>query len=70
MNNANLMQAVRGPLMLITLGVLLAIHHLGQLSFWRSWPLLVIMFGVLKLLDRLVARPAATSPEMEGPNVL
>lgn len=62
MNSANLIQAVRGPVMMITLGILLAIDHFGQFDFSRTWPLLVIMFGVLKLAERAVAPPAAYPP--------
>ncbi len=61
MDNANLIQAVRGPLMMITLGILLAIDHFGNFSFGRTWPLLVIVFGVLKLAERAVA-PAEPLP--------
>src|SRR5581483_1771874 len=59
------LQAVRGPLMLITLGVLLAIDHAGLFSFWRTWPLLVIIYGVLKLVER-VARPMVVSQPPGG----
>jgi hypothetical protein len=52
MNPGNLISAVRGPIMLITLGSLFALDHLGMLSFGRTWPLLIIMFGVLKLAER------------------
>lgn len=62
MNNANLIQAVRGPVMMITLGILLAIDHFGQFSFGRTWPLLVIVFGVLKLAERAVAPAPAPYP--------
>jgi uncharacterized protein YaaW (UPF0174 family) len=44
--------AVRGPVMLITLGVLLAIDHVGTVSFARTWPVLLIVFGVFKLMER------------------
>lgn len=64
MNNANLIQAVRGPVMMITLGILLAIDHFGQFSFGRTWPLLVIMFGVLKLAERAVAPSDSNSPNV------
>jgi hypothetical protein len=57
MNSANLIQAVRGPVMLTALGILFAIDHFGQFSFSRSWPMLVILFGVLKLGERVAARP-------------
>jgi hypothetical protein len=70
MNNASLIQAVRGPLMMITLGLLLAIDHFGQFSFGRTWPLLIIVFGLLKLAERMVAPPAPSSypPSVPGGN--
>jgi hypothetical protein len=48
--------AVRGPIMLITLGVLLSIDHFGTVSFARTWPVLLIVFGVFKLMERSGAR--------------
>ena len=47
-----LMRAVSGPLLLITLGVLLAMDHLGSVSFGRTWPALLIVFGAIWLYDR------------------
>lgn len=64
MNNANLLQAVRGPLMMITLGILLAIDHFGSYGFSRTWPLLVIVFGVLKLAERAVTPAEPYPPTM------
>ena len=56
--SGTLLQAVRGPLMLITFGALVAVDHLNSgLSFWRTWPLLFIVYGVLKLVERLGPRP-------------
>ena len=52
-----LMGAIRGPVILCALGVLLAIDHLGTVSIWRTWPVLLILIGVLKLMDR----PGTTS---------
>jgi hypothetical protein len=51
-------QAVRGPVMLIALGALVAIDYAGIYGFWRTWPILIILFGLLKLLERAVAKPA------------
>ena len=53
MNVTNLFCAVRGPILLITIGVLFALDHNGFVSFGRTWPLLIIVFGVLKLLERV-----------------
>jgi len=57
--NNSLVQAVRGPIMLILLGTLVAIDYFGVYGFSQTWPLLIIVFGVLKLLEKIVVRPAA-----------
>ena len=49
---STLICAARGPVLLITLGVLLMIDHLGTVSFGRTWPVLLIVFGLFKLLER------------------
>jgi hypothetical protein len=49
--SVGLIAAVRGPLILITLGTLIAIDHAGGLRFSRTWPILIIIFGVLKLAE-------------------
>lgn len=51
-------QAIRGPIMLITLGTLVAIDYAGIYGFWRTWPILIIVFGLLKLLERAGVKPA------------
>jgi hypothetical protein len=58
MNASAVLQAVRGPVVLITLGVLIAADHFGVAAFWRTWPVLLIVFGVMKLLETLARRPA------------
>jgi hypothetical protein len=55
-------QAIRGPIMLITLGTLVEIDYLGIYGFWRTWPLLIIVFGLLKLLEHAGAKPPASFP--------
>ncbi|HYO82318.1 MAG TPA: DUF5668 domain-containing protein [Bryobacteraceae bacterium] len=52
-----LVRAARGPIMLIALGVLFLIDQTDALSFRRSWPILLVLYGVLKLAERLVAPP-------------
>jgi len=51
------MQAVRGPLLLITLGVLCTLHELDMVSFRFTWPVLIIMVGLLVLIERAVGAP-------------
>jgi len=53
----NLVQAIRGPIMLILLGTLVAMDYFGAYGFSRTWPILIIAFGLLKLLEKLVAEP-------------
>jgi hypothetical protein len=50
-NNVALIGAVRGPIILIGLGTLIAIDHAGGLQFSRTWPILIILFGLLKLAE-------------------
>jgi hypothetical protein len=53
----SLVQAVRGPIMLITLGSLVAMDYFGVYGFGRTWPVLIIIFGLLKLLEKALAHP-------------
>lgn len=68
-----LIQAVRGPIMLITLGVLVALDYFQGISFTRrSWPVLLIVFGLMKLLEKAVPPPVYPPPpgfHPAGPNV-
>ena len=54
-----LINAIRGPVMLITVGVLLAMDHAGSISFGRTWPVLLIVFGLFKLAERAGAKSAS-----------
>jgi hypothetical protein len=47
-----LIAAVRGPILLIALGILLAMDQTDRLSFGRTWPILLILFGAFKLMER------------------
>ena len=46
-----LMRALTGPLLLTTLGVLLTIDYMGGITFGRSWPVLLIVFGLCKVAE-------------------
>jgi uncharacterized protein YaaW (UPF0174 family) len=56
--NGNFVCAIRGPIIMIVLGVLLAIDQSGTYSFGRTWPVLLIVFGLFKLAERAVVRSA------------
>jgi hypothetical protein len=54
--NGSFLSAIRGPVMMITLGVLVSIDHFGGVAFWRTWPVLLIVIGILKLAERFGAK--------------
>jgi hypothetical protein len=56
--NTSFLCAIRGPILMITLGVLLAVDQLGSFSFGRTWPVLLIVFGLFKLAERAGVRNA------------
>lgn len=63
--DASLVNAIRGPVTLITLGVLFSLDHLTPYSFHQTWPVLLIVFGLLSLLGRSVRadhRPDGRAP--------
>ena len=61
MNN-NLFAAIRGPILLITVGVLFALDHNGGYGFRQSWPVLLVVVGILKLLERVTAPTVVPPP--------
>ena len=68
MNSAAYICAVRGPILLITLGALLASHRFLETSFWKLWPVLIIVLGLMKLLEMLAGRPAAAPRPADPPS--
>ena len=65
----SLMCAIRGPIMLITIGTLFAVDHFGPYGISRTWPVILIVLGLLKLLERSASRPPAAGPGPAGGNV-
>ena len=64
-----------GPAILITLGILFLLHQLhgGHFDFDNTWPVLLVVIGVLLLASSLAPRdghveiPSATTPPPAGP---
>ena len=74
MNNAWLLvRAVRGPLLLMTLGGLLLLHRFEDISFTKTWPVLLIVLGLMKLFERValhsVDKPADGPVAGGGPGL-
>jgi hypothetical protein len=51
-SDRSLIRAIRGPITLITVGVLFALNNFTQYGFGQTWPVLLIVFGLLSLLRR------------------
>jgi hypothetical protein len=62
---AALLGAIRGPVMLMTLGILLTSHRFTDVTIGKTWPILLIVFGLMKLFQRL-AGPAGLTQNAPG----
>jgi len=62
----NLMSAIRGPIMLITVGALFAIDHFGSYGIARTWPVILIVLGLLKLAERATMDSAPAPGPTKG----
>ncbi|MCE5309920.1 MAG: hypothetical protein LLG20_19985 [Acidobacteriales bacterium] len=66
-NSVNLISAIRGPIMLITIGVLFAIDHFGPYRIGITWPVILIVYGILRLAERRPGEsPAAAVDQTKG----
>lgn len=54
MNQYLMLRRVRGPVILVTIGVMALLDQYNVLSFGRSWPLILIVLGVLMLVERIL----------------
>jgi hypothetical protein len=61
-SDVSLARAVRGPVTLITLGILFALNNFTPYGFGQTWPVLLIVFGLLSLLGRGEAPSPAPPP--------
>lgn len=66
MNQYIFLQRIQGPALLLTFGVTALLDQWDILSFGRSWPLYLIVLGVLKLAQR-AALASATPPPAYSP---
>ena len=55
-NSGSLLGALRGPVLLITLGALFAIDYAGGVSVSRTWPALLIVVGLFKLAEHMAVK--------------
>jgi len=61
--DVHMIRAIRGPVTLITLGVLFTLDHFTPYGFSQTWPVLLIVYGLLSLLRRgMGSLPGPHSP--------
>jgi Domain of unknown function (DUF5668) len=58
----SVIHTIRGPVMVITVGVLFALQNFTPYSFSETWPVLIIVAGLVSLLGRAVAPPPMVPP--------
>jgi hypothetical protein len=68
-NNPTLMRAIRGPIMLITIGSLFAFDHMTEFSIARTWPVILIVLGLLSLGDHFSGPGAGYGGGRRDPDV-
>jgi hypothetical protein len=61
-----LVRAIRGPITLITVGVLFALNNFTTYSFNQTWPVLLIVFGLMSLLCRGAGVPRSVRSGAPG----
>ncbi len=68
MNAWLLIRRLRGPAFVILVGITALLNQWGVLSFGRSWPLYLILAGVLGVAERaaIAAAPPAAPPLYPG----
>jgi hypothetical protein len=62
-NDVPLVCAIRGPVTLITVGGLFALNNFTPYGIEKTWPVILIVFGLLSLLRRGAAPAAAPRPD-------
>jgi len=55
-NERSTIRAIRGPVTLITIGALFALNNFTPYRFDQTWPVILIVFGLMSLLGRSVER--------------
>jgi hypothetical protein len=61
-SNGSVVRAIRGPVCLITIGALFALNNFTPYRFDQTWPVILIVFGLLSLLKRGVETSAPPPP--------
>ena len=60
--DGSLARAVRGPIILITVGVLFALNNFTPYGFNQTWPVLLIVIGLLSFLGKGIGSGSSSRP--------
>ena len=60
--DGSLARAVRGPIILITVGVLFALNNFTPYGFIQTWPVLLIVIGLLSFLGKGIGSGRSSRP--------
>ena len=66
-HNGSVIRAIRGPVILITIGGLFALNNFTRYHFDQTWPVILIVFGLMSLLRRGVETSAPPPPPPPRP---
>ena len=66
-NERSAIRAIRGPVTLITIGALFALNNFTQYRFDQTWPVILIVFGLMSLLGRGMERVPPPPPPYYPP---
>jgi hypothetical protein len=61
-----LLQSIKGPVIMITIGVLFAADRFTDYHFHQTWPVLLIVIGLMQLLAGRRRRPNYYPPPSPG----
>ena len=67
-SDGSLVRAIRGPVTLITVGGLFALNNFTPYRFDQTWPVILIVFGLLSLLRRGTEYSRFATPGAPGPS--
>jgi hypothetical protein len=67
-NERSTIRAIRGPVTLITIGALFALNNFTPYRFDQTWPVILIVFGLLSLLGRSMERIPPPPPTYYPPS--
>ena len=68
-SDRSIIRAIRGPVTLITIGALFALNNFTEYHFEQTWPVILIVFGLLSLLGRSLERAVPIPPRPPNPPV-